>query len=299
MPWPAALLLASLLGTDARAGAWTRGAGEFYAKAGANVYSAYRFVAPGQSEPTDVRYLGQQYAVYAEAGLLPGHKGQLSVSAPLVVGTSRAELTDLLGTVAFRATTVRLGDLRAAAQVALSRKLPISAAIEAKIPLYANGGVGADYPTYAQLFPKPGDGQVDLVGWVYAGASPLPQGFAEVGLGYVHRTEWFVGWDELSRRVAAAQDPASEPGADLSFVDGLAFQAKLGRRFGPALPILGLDGQLALASSPWTRRYVGISASALVDVAQGVAIEPRIATELWAKAASQGIAAGLGLSVRR
>lgn len=277
-------LLAIAAIQPAHAGAWTKEVGELYAKAGADVYSAFSFVAPGESqlEAEPGGYLGQQYSLYAEAGVLPGYKGQISVALPLVVGTHSTEVSDPLGTIPLRATTARTGDLRVAAQVALHPKLPISAAISVKIPTYANGKVGADYPTYAELFPKPGDGQVDLAGWVYGGFAPFKKGFAELGAGYVHRTESFVGWDTA-----------------IGFVDGVGFTGKIGRSFGRVLPILGVDAQLNVAKSQWSRQYVSVGASALIDVVHGVAVEPRLAVEPWAKNASQGIGGGLGVSVRR
>lgn len=288
-----------LLADGARAGAWTKELGEMYVKGGANLYQAFRFVPPGGAEPTDVNYLGQQYVLYGEAGVLPFHKGQLSVSAPLVIGRIRADVEDPFGVTPIRATTTRLGDLRVAAQVALHEKLPLSAALEAKVPMYGNGSVGADYPIYSTLFPRPGDGQIDLTGWLYAGASPLPETFAEVGIGFVHRTEWFVGWDRAERLAAAAQDPTTPEGTDVAFSDGGVFTAKAGRSFGHVLPILGFSGQLSLGDQPWTRQYVSVEATALIDVAEGLAIEPRLATEVWSKAASQGLSAGLGVSYRR
>lgn len=296
MSWLLALVLGA---ADARAGAWTREIGQYYVKGGVGVYRATRFVPPGAAEPVDLRYGSRQLQAYGELGVLPGHKGQISVFAPLGSGTLRGEVADPLGPVPLRATTVRLGDLRVAGQVALHPELPLAAAVEAKIPMYANGRVGADYPAYQEIFPKPGDGQVDLLGWLYAGASPLPRAFAEVGVGYLHRTEAFVGWDRASRARAVAADPQSPAGAELTFVDGVVFTAKAGRQLGPVLPILGVEGQLALAESRWTRRFVALYAVALVDVAEGIAIEPSLKGEIWVRSASQGIQAGLALSARR
>jgi hypothetical protein len=298
--WLSLLLLGSTAATDeARAGAWTRELGHFYAKGGLGVYTANRFVAPGTSEPVDVNFWSQQYQVYGEAGVLPGYKGQISVFAPLGVGTLRGEVMDPFGVVPLRATTVRLGDLRVAGQIALHPEVPLAAAVEAKIPMYGNGNVGQDYPIYQDIFPKPGDGQVDLIGWLYAGASPLPKTFAEVGVGYLHRTEAFVGWDEASRRRALNADPQSTARSELTFVDGVVFNVKGGRQLGPVLPIVGVEGQLALAESQWTRQFVAPYALALIDVAEGLAIEPSVKWEAWARSASQGVAGSLGVSYRR
>jgi hypothetical protein len=274
--------MALCLALPALAGGWTKELGEVYTKVGADVYRSTRFVAPGQEQTSEGAYLGQQYGVYAEAGVLPVHKGQLSLSAPLVVGSHRSSFTDPLGEVGFRATTARLGDLQVAGQVALHPKLPLAAALAVKIPMYANGEVGGNYPTYAELFPKPGDGQVDLTAWLYGGFAPTSRTFAELGVGLRHRTEAFVGWQ-----------------TDITFVDGAPFVAKGGLRFGRVLPIVGIDGHVNFRQDDWSRQWLALSGNVLVDLVDGFALEGRLSTELWALNASKGAGGGLGLSFRR
>ena len=278
-------MIAALLAASAHGGAWTKEVGEVYVKAGADAYGALSFVAPGGTEASEgSRYFGQQYSVYGETGVLPVHPVQVSVSAPLVVGTHTATAFDAMGPLRLRATTARLGDLRAAVQVALHDEIPIAAAVEAKVPLYANGSVGADIPNYQELFPKPGDGQLDLTGWLFAGGSLAKATFLEGGVGYQHRTEAFVGWD-----------------TDITFADSVRFVAKGGRTFGPVLPIVGVEGTVSLggADDLYTRQFLVASASALIDIAEGLALEPRFGAELWARSASQGLGGGLGVSWRR
>ncbi len=273
------------LAAAALAGAWTRPLGGLYAKAGADVYDAFTFVAPGHSSAGAGDYFGQQDGIYAEAGVLPGAwKGQLSVAAPLVVGTHTTAIPSIAEEIPVRATTTRLGDLRVAAQTPLLREAPVALSVEVKLPLYANGAVGERFGTSARLFPKPGDGQVDVTPMVFAGASPWAGTFAEVGLGWRFRTEAFVGWDA---------------GA-IEFSDGVVFLAKGGHDFGRVIGIVGLDGVVSPEPTAWTRQFVAVAGSALVDlVPDHVALEPRIGTELWARSASRGLAAGLGISVRR
>lgn len=271
----------TLLASPALAGAWTKELGDGYAKVGAELYAALRYVGPGELGGDGGTYLGHQYGAYGEVGVLPGWKGQVSGSLPLVVGTHTAMYSDPFGTAEIRATTVRTGDLRVALQAAIHPELPLAVAVDLKVPTYANGTVGDAYPVYRELFPKPGDGQIDVGASIYGGLSPWDGGFAEVGVGYVHRTEIFVGWD---------------PTFTLS--DGVRFAAKGGHTFGRVLPILAVDGILSPSPTEYTRSAVGLSLSALIDLAGGFAIEPRVAADLWAHNTSQGFGAGIGVSIR-
>ncbi len=279
-----ALMIA--LAGQAHAGAWTKELGEVYAKAGADVYGAFKYVSPGTANQGG-SYLGEQISAYAEVGVLPVHKGQLVASAPFVIGTHSSTVSDPTGAVEVRATTARMGDLRVGAQVALHPRSPFSAAVEVKIPMYANDSVGAAYPTLQQLFPLPGDGQIDVTGWLFGGAAPWTDTFVEAGVGYRHRTETFLGWD---------------PPAGLSYADGIAWTAKGGYTLGAVLLIAGTDGIVSVgdpSADDTTREYVALFATALIDVAKGVAIEPRISGEVWADHTSQGLGGGLGVSIRR
>ena len=284
------MLLALLGPTDAEAGGCTRDLGSAYLKASADAYQALTFQAPGESERSDGNYVGQQYGIYAEAGLSSKHPIQIAVAAPLVtVGTHSTEIFDAFGELPVRATTVRAGDLRVWAQTALSNRAPIAAGLEVKVPLYANGGVGESLRNFDELFPKPGDGQVDVTAWLYAGHAISAKTFAEVGAGYLWRTDAFVGWETAIR-----------------FNDGFRLLGKVGTTVGPVLLVGGLDGQFVFSGMAdgevdlYTRRFLAAFGSALIDVGDsGFAIEPRIAYEVWAVNASQGWGGGLGVSWRR
>jgi len=275
-----------VLAAPSRAGAWTKELGDFYAKAGADVYGAFRYVSPGTANQGG-SYIGEQFSGYAEVGVLPVHKGQLVVSAPFVVGTHSGTVSDPTGPADVRATTARFGDLRIGAQVALHPTSPVAAAIEVKVPMYANDSVGAAYPTLQQLFPLPGDGQIDVTGWLFGGVTPWTHTFVEAGVGYRHRTETFLGWD---------------PPEGISYTDGIAWTGKGGYTLGSVLLIAGTDGIVSVgdpSEDDTTREYVSLFATALIDVAEGLAIEPRVSGEVWADHTSQGIGGGLGISYRR
>lgn len=282
-------LCAAWLAAPAQAGAWTKDLGQVYAKAGGDVYAALRFQAPGEDEVSEGSYFGQQYGVYAEVGVSPGHPIQISIAAPLTIGEHRTQVIDAIGELPVRAVTVRGGDMRLAVQTPIAKTLPIAAAIEVKVPLYENGEVGASMRNLRDLFPKPGDGQVDVTAWVYAGTALTDTIFVEGGVGHMFRTEAFVGWD-----------------TDITFNDSFRVLAKGGATTGPVITVLGLEAQLAYSNTNaagnedrFTRQFVVASASALIDVAPGLAIEPRFAAELYARNASQGIGGGIGVSYRR
>lgn len=280
----AAPLIALLVASPAWAGAWTRDAGSFYAKLGADAYISNNYVATDRpAEETVGSYFGRQLVLYGEVGVLKSWPLQVTASVPLTAGTLAQDgiSIPLRGP---RATSVRLGDLRLAAQTALTKDLPLAAALEVKIPLYQNGNIGKRYgQSYQELFPIPGDGQIDVAAWFLAGASikdtPLWNDF---GAGYLHRTEVFVGWD-----------------VDARLVDGIVFYDTVGATFGPVVPMIRVDGVKNLAPSSVTKERIGFGPAVLVDVAEGVAIEARSSFDVWARNTAPGVGFGLGVSVRR
>jgi len=267
-----------LLGV-AHAGGWTRDQGSAYLKLGSDAYQALAFRLPGEAQDSPGSYFAHQHGVYGEVGLTSGHPLQLTVSAPVIVGTHRTEVFDAFGALPVRATTARLGDLRVALQTAVLRDTPLAVAVEAKVPMYRNGLVGADRINFAEIFPKPGDGQVDLTFFAHAGTSLGSRTFVEGSAGYLWRTALFVGWD-----------------TDIRYVDGVRGIAKIGHTVGRVLGVAGLETQLAFRPDDFTRRFLVANLGALVDVGGGVSIEPRLGYEIWAENASQGVGFGLGAS---
>lgn len=271
----------------AQAGAWTRELGSAYVKAEGSVYRSSRVRVPGAAADSTGTYTGVQGTAYGEVGVLGAHPVQLSVQAPVVYGQHRTDIYDVFGAVPVQATTVRMGDLRVAAQTALTRAMPLAVAVEGKVPLYANGDVGQSLPTYAALFPKPGDGQVDLTGWVFGGGA-VGDGFVEGGVGYLHRTEAFVGWD-----------------TELEVVDGGRALGKVGWKVGSVWALAMVDAQWAWSTEvggqedTFTRQFVAASVASMVELGPHVAIEPRLSAEVWTRNASQGLGGGLGVSWRR
>ena len=265
----------------AQAGPWTRSEGSFYAKAAADWYDTGSYVSPTAGEVADTQYFGHRYGVYGEIGLPTGHPVQLAASLPVVVGrvrfTRRDAFEDLNGT----ATSTRLGDLTLTPQVALHRELPIAAALEMKLPLYDNGGVCEGNP-WQEYCPWAGDGQVDLTGWVSAGASLGGKGWTEAAVGYRHRTEWY---------------PAGF--LPLSYTDLVTSNATIGLLAGPLALAARADTAVAPAPDKRTSEYFRIGPSLLFDIVENVAIEGRYQHDLWTRNASAGFGFGAGVSVRR
>jgi hypothetical protein len=285
------LTLLALLGltlaapSQAQAGAWSKNFGELYTKVGADFYKAARYVDPNTGlEVEGLDFFGQQYSLYAEVGVLPWWPLQVSLLLPLSVGTSRfPDETVFAEGDTGRATSVRLGDMRVQLQTSILRKgFQLSPAFELKIPLYGNGKVGSHFGTWSEAFPLPGDGQLDVTGWLFfGGALPKTPMFLQGGAGYRHRSSTFIGWD-----------------TDLDFVDGIPFTATLGVNIGPVLAMLQVDGIKNVREDEITRENLSVGVGIFASVWRGLAIEGRFAGEVWANNAAQGISFGVGLSWR-
>lgn len=266
----------------ALAGGWTKRQGDVYVKAGSDVYQALQFRAPGEAQDSTGSYFAHQHGLYAEFGLTKRHPVQATIIAPAIVGIHNTEVFDAFGALPVRATTARLGDLRLALQTSVTRDKPLAVAVEVKVPMYRNGLVGAERINFQEIFPKPGDGNVDVTVFGFAGASLGAKTFVEGGAGYLWRTDWFVGWN-----------------TDIRYVDGVRGIAKIGHDFGRVLGVASLETQLAFRADNFTRRFLVGNVSGLIDLGGGVSLEPRLAYELVAQNASQGLGAGLGLSWSR
>lgn len=275
------LLLALLSVADA--GAWTRSLGEYYGKVGVDVYVARDYVVPGGGDAASQSYLGQQYGAYVELGLLEVHPVQLGISAPLTIGSVDFERADVFQSATGHVTSVRLGDLRLQPQVALHPDIPVAFAVEVKLPLYTVDGICSEYGPYADVCPRPGDGQIDVTEWVIAGASlsgvPL---WGEVGLGYQHRTEVFIGWD-----------------TDLELADGVVWASTVGGTVGPLVVMVKADGTHPLRSDRVTPGWVRVGPALLLTLGEHIGLEARAQWDVAAQVTSRGTGVGAGVSVRR
>lgn len=278
----AATLLGLLAPPVAHGGAWTRPLGSHYAKVGADWFVSRQPFVPDGAEGAVQRFVGHHYGGYLEVGLSPKHPVQLAISAPVTVGVATFEQSDSFQRATGSLSVTRPGDLRVRPQIALHRTLPLAAAVEARVPLYRIDGICEGDPL-AGLCPRPGDGQVDITGWLLAGAAlagtPL---WGEIGLGYVHRTAWFLGWDTPYR-----------------FGDGAAWSAAVGAQAGPALLMVKGDGVQPWVADDITARFARVGPAVLVDVHAGLALEGRLQVDLATRAISRGVGFGVGVSHRR
>ncbi|MGC6491929.1 MAG: hypothetical protein ACON5B_03740 [Myxococcota bacterium] len=280
------LLLLALWGGVAEAGPWTRGFGEHYVKLGSDTYLPFRFEDPVRGVVDDT-YVGELISAYGEVGLTPGHPIQLTASVPLSIGVVNFEREqggiDVTGT----ATVVRVGDIRLGLQTALlpPRIAPVAVGVEFKIPGYANDSVGQDEGTWQTVFPRPGDGQLDMTVWLLGGTSFLGgKGWVEAWLGYRWRSSIFMGWT------------VDEDFVD--FADSIPFRLTVGGRVGPALLMGQVDGWVNAVREDLTREAISVGPAVLVDVYKTLAIEGRVGVEPWALKGAQGVSVGVGLSWR-
>jgi hypothetical protein len=277
----AVLAACALAAPEAHAGAWTRGFGEHYLRVGFEHYQASRYEDAQGPARGGTEYVARGLHLYGEVGVLPAHPLQLSVSLPVAAGTLEFPVERAVDGAPGRASTVRAGDLRAAVQTAvLSGDLQLAVALELKLPLYANDGVGGDHPGYEDVFPLPGDGQIDLAPWLLAGRS-LGPAFVEAAVGWVWRTEAFLGYT-----------------TDARFSDGFAWRAKGGVGFGPLLGLLELDGMVAAPLNEHTREWIRLAPQVALTLWEGLALDLRGGIDLWSRNAPQGFAVGAGLSWR-
>jgi hypothetical protein len=279
-----------LVAAVASAGAWTRDVGSFYTKLGADLYAAPQYTSPATLLPgTDASaagpFVGEQVAAYGEVGLLDRAiwRFQLAAAVPLSIGHTAFESDGPFGRLAGRTVVARVGDVRITPQVALAKQAPLAAALEVKVPAYRNDSVCAGNP-YRVYCARPGEGQVDVTPWLYAGFTK-GHGFAELGGGYRVRTGWVIG----------SEGPAAPLG------DGPVWAVTGGWTFGELLAMLKADGVHVLGADAVTPRAIRAGPSVLYTVAPkaGIAVEARFEADVVATATSRGIGGGLGVSARR
>jgi len=283
-PIAAAVALILMLPATAHAGAWTKEWGAYYFKVGGDYYKPGAYVDPETGEETSDSFFGQSYGLYLEAGIFPLWPIQVSVHVPVSIGTVTFSDPKTFGDESARATTTRFGDLRVGVQGAILKKaVQLSIGFDVKIPMYSNDRVGAEFSTYREVFPIPGDGQIDLNPWVHVGGGiPDVPLWMTLGVGYLHRTSTFVGWD-----------------TDLDFVDSLSFTYTFGGSPGPVHVMFNLDGNKNFAEDTVTRERVALGPSFAVNVWKGLSVSARFQGEVWARNATQGVSFGFGLSYHR
>lgn len=257
-----------LLAAPAWAGPWSKSGGELYVKLSGGAFIAGEYVDPAGQTADDVDYLGVTSALYAELGL--AEKLHLVVYLPHVVARN-----------AYAASGDRYlsfggGDARIGAQWSPPVKLPVAIRLDVKVPLYditAPGGLEGT------LFPARGDGQVDVDGWLSIGGSAFGfYGFVEAG--YRHRTAAYTGGD---------------PG--LTYADSALTYGQLGYTFGPSITVaLNAQAVVPLADDGRTKGYATVGPSIYAPVGAGLALEGYYDASIWARAASRGQTAIVGIS---
>jgi hypothetical protein len=189
---PLLVLALFLTSIPCLAGAWTKPAGGGYGKLGSATFvSDHGYDDRGERVSDDsFRMHAQTLFAYGELGLTDDI--MLVGFAPYVLATNGHSS-------GVRFHTAGTGDLMGGVQVTLLRyqNLVVSARAELKVPLYEGapslrGRQTAwvkGFPRSSTFFPALGDGQVDVTGFLSAGASlPWVKAFLTADVGYRLRT---------------------------------------------------------------------------------------------------------------
>jgi len=245
------------------------------------VYIPSEYVQRGRSATvSEDRFTGSLYTLYGEVGLSPAHPIQVVFSVPFARYRVDFEREDAFRTAAGSVTTNRFQDLRIMPQVALHPNAPVAVGLEVKQPLYQNNRVCADYPLFREVCAIPGDGQTDITPWLFAGGSTKDAPFwAELGVGYLHRTENFYKWK-----------------TDLEFVDGFTWQTNLGVNLGDSLWMLKTRGVKNIQKDKVTNEFASVAPGALFMFLDHVGLDLHVSWEVWANNQSRGVTYGGGVS---
>ena len=268
-----ALAAMTLVPSTSFAGPWTKSLGSYYAKLGQSLYLANGFIdTSGEFQSGGASYAGHTTSLYAEIGL--AERLQLNAYLPFTVAVNSFPDD-------WKYMRGGLTDSKLAVQWSPLAKHAFAVSAGASIPLYDVG----DYDgPFEERIPMLGDGQVDLTAGVSYGTSIKPiKAYTFAELGYVHRTEWFVG-----------QGPA----ADRDYRDGLSWGAQLGRQFfkRPTLAIGG-NGVVPLSNNRFTKGYASAGVTAYVPIAGPIALEGGAFWTVWARNSARGSSYSLGVSV--
>jgi hypothetical protein len=274
-------LVLACLSTPAHAGAWTRTFGSHYVRVGYDAYVALSWESPVAGSNSATGYQSHGLSLYGEVGLTPRHPLHLQLTVPFTYGVLQFTTVDAAEGSVGVARSFRPSDLQAGLQTRLYKgPIELSALLEMKVPMYRANQIGAQEGTWQEVFPLPGDGQIDITPWLLLGFGTA-RGFGELHIGYRVRTEAFIDFDTAA-----------------TFVDGIPIRAKGGVLAGPVWLMADLDAVVNYDDDPYTREFVRLGSSMLWTVWKGLGIEARFAGEPFADNTARGIGFGIGLSWR-
>lgn len=253
-----------LLVTAAHAGAWIRDPGAVYSKVGVGHFAGQE----SGGAAVELGYRDLQASFYGEVGLPAAL--QLSTYVPYVLAQNRDEVRGYLA--------ASPGD----AELQLARRLTkgkvnSSVTLGGRFPLYPDRSEerAEAFAGWADRFPEPGDGTVDLDLKVEAGASLGRGVWTQGGAGYRHR---FGPW-----------------------VDGVPWSVQLG--WGPrvqerSLGWIGVEsaGIVNVQADELTRSWTRFGGFLAANLGGGLHAEGWGGVIPWAQASRPGASVGLGLS---
>lgn len=275
-------MLVALWTQSAAAGPWTREPGHWYFKLGQGLFVADGFRDAQGEFNTESAYTGLSSFVYGEVGLLDRLQTQFYVPYTVGINDFDADSPRRLSTSCENGMLVQTTQRRSAGDAIAGLQwtspwlaLPHAVRANAKLPLYDLADPGG---RCGDLFPQPGDGQLDASLWLSAGDSlqgaPLFV-FGEVG--HRFRTEVFFGEDS-GQRVA----------------DTFLLFGQLGYRFmEDSFLMLNLNVSVPYTNDLTTRGALSIGPNLFLGLGEGFALETGVDFTPWARNSAQGQASSL------
>lgn len=253
------------------AGPWTKSLGDYYTKVGQSLYVANGFIDTSGEFQSGTQYTGHTTSLYAEIGLAKRLQVIAYLPFTVAVNTFPDDWKYMRG---------GLGDSKLGVQWSPFAKHAFALRVDSSIPLY---DVGAYDGPFEEKIPQLGDGQVDhTFGVSYGLGLPKIQSYTFAELGYLHRTEWFIG---------------KGPAAERDFTDGLSWGAQFGRTFfGRPILAVGGNGVVPFANNRFTKAYASVGLTAYVPIVSKLAVEAGAFFTPWARNSARGQSYSLGVS---
>lgn len=276
------MALVLLVPASARAGPWSKDPGHWYFKLGQSLFTADGFRDAEGRFNTESSYLGLNTFAYGEVGLVEGLQTQFYLPFTIGINSFDEDSTLRLSTRCENGLLVNdtsrrsFGDASAGLQYSPKlMTMPHALRADVKLPLY---DLADPRGACRDLFPQPGDGQLDITLWLSLGDSFHPRPFYLYGeLGHRFRTEVFIG-------EATPQQ----------YGDTFVFFGQAGWEFTRgAFLQLNLQLSLPYVDDSTTKGSVVLGPALFVPLEAGFAVETEVQFTPWASNSAEGVAEAL------